>query len=104
MTPFCKWPIKFGFVGEGPLTKFIQISWRNKRKIASPQIIALIFKSSRKEMARTICFSDRNSQFPYLNGNALEPKGVPEFPVVFVILVRVPLCYKLRIPGKRLLF
>ena len=52
-------------------------------------------------MARTICFSDRNSQFPYLNGNALVPKGVPEFPVVFVILVRVPLCYKLPIPGKR---
>ena len=72
MTPFCKWPIKFGFVGKGPLTKFIQISRRNKRKIASPQIMAHIFKSSRKEMARTICLSDRNFQFPYLNGNALK--------------------------------
>lgn len=46
-------------------------------------------------MARTICFSDRNSQFPYLNGNAQEPEGVPGFLAVFGILVRVRLCYKL---------
>ena len=90
MKPSCKWLCR-----EGPLKKFIQISWRNKRKIESPQITAhILLKLPKRNGSNRLVFRPE-FQFSCLNGYALEPKGVPGFLAVCGNLLRAPLCYKL---------